>query len=115
MKTSFPKIPKNLTKTYPGKRVAIVGGKVVAVSENANQSYQEAKTKFPNKKILIYHVPKKNERIHLYRACKFHTTKAIGFSPDLGIDTNLIGQKDFFEKFKICFNSKDKFLEIAKL
>src|SRR3989344_3962513 len=36
----------------------------------------------------------------------------IGFSPDLGIDTNLIRQKDFFEKFKICFNSKDKLLEI---
>lgn len=39
----------------------------------------------------------------------------IGFSPDLGIDTNLIGQKDFFEKFKICFNSKDKFLELTKI
>ena len=45
----------------------------------------------------------------------FAFTATIGFSPDLGIDTNLIGQKDFFEKFKICFNSKDKFLEITKL
>ena len=45
----------------------------------------------------------------------FNFTATIGFSPDLGIDTNLIGQKGFFEKFKICFNSKDKFLEIVKI
>ncbi|OGD93477.1 hypothetical protein A2697_03075 [Candidatus Curtissbacteria bacterium RIFCSPHIGHO2_01_FULL_41_44] len=76
MKTTFPKIPKNLTKNYPGKRVAIVAGKVVAVSDDAVQSYQKAKTKFPNKKILIYHVPQKNEKVHLYCACKSRTIRA---------------------------------------
>lgn len=37
----------------------------------------------------------------------------IGFSPQLGVEINLIGQKDFFERFRMCFASKHKFLEIT--
>lgn len=30
----------------------------------------------------------------------------IGFSEELGIGFNIMGRKDFFEKFTICFNDK---------
>lgn len=59
------KIPKGLFNKYPGKRVAIVDGKVVAVSGDAKQCFALAKKKYPAKEILIYHVPKKEERYHL--------------------------------------------------
>ncbi len=35
----------------------------------------------------------------------------IGFSRRLGIGFNIIGQKDVFEKFKICFDKTDKIVE----
>lgn len=65
----IPKIPKELAEKYPGKRVAIVDGKVVAVSSNAKESYQKARKKYPHKEILVYHVPRKEERYHLYSTC----------------------------------------------
>lgn len=39
----------------------------------------------------------------------------IGFSPRLGVEVNLIGQRSFFDKFKICFDSKSNCLETIKL
>lgn len=39
----------------------------------------------------------------------------IGFSSLLGVEVNLLGQKDFFGRFKICFESKNKYLEITKI
>ena len=56
------KIPKNIFKKYPGKRVAIVDGKVIAVSSNAPDVYKIAKKKFPEKKISIFSVPRKEDR-----------------------------------------------------
>ena len=35
----------------------------------------------------------------------------IGFSKQLGIGFNIIGRKDIFEKFKICFDEKEKIVE----
>jgi len=35
-------VPKNIFKKYPGKRVALVDGKVVAVSSNAAIAYNAA-------------------------------------------------------------------------
>lgn len=35
----------------------------------------------------------------------------IGFSKQLGIGFNIIGRKDFFEKFKICFDERAKIVE----
>ena len=35
----------------------------------------------------------------------------IGFSKRLGIGFNILGQKDVFEKFKICFDGNDKVVE----
>lgn len=39
----------------------------------------------------------------------------IGFSSRLGVEINLMGQKDFFERFRMCFDSKHKFLGIVKI
>ena len=69
------KIPKNLVGRYPGKRVAIVDGKVVVVATNARICYERAKRKYPEKEILVYHVPRKEERYHLYRLCVCLTKK----------------------------------------
>ena len=35
----------------------------------------------------------------------------IGFSKQLGIGFNIIGRKDIFEKFKICFDEREKVVE----
>lgn len=56
------KIPKNIFKKYPGKRVAIVEGKVVAVSFDAKVVYEQAKEKYPNKKISIFAVPRREDK-----------------------------------------------------
>lgn len=57
-----PNIPKNLFQKYAGKRVAIVNGKVVSASNDAYISYQIAKKKYPNKKITIFAVPRKEDK-----------------------------------------------------
>lgn len=36
----------------------------------------------------------------------------IGFSKHLGIGFNIIGRKDFFDNFKICFDEKNEMVEI---
>ena len=35
----------------------------------------------------------------------------IGFSKHLGVGFNIIGQSDIFERFKICFDGKEKVVE----
>jgi len=35
----------------------------------------------------------------------------IGFSKQLGIRFNIIGRKDFFERFKVCFDEREKVVE----
>lgn len=40
---------------------------------------------------------------------------AIGFSKQLGIGFNIIGRKGIFERFKICFNEREKVMESIKL
>lgn len=39
----------------------------------------------------------------------------IGFSSRLGVGFNLLGREDFFEKFRICFNDRDKVIETTYL
>lgn len=36
----------------------------------------------------------------------------ISFSPSLGIGTNIVGMKSFFDNFLICFNNKRKMVEV---
>jgi hypothetical protein len=39
----------------------------------------------------------------------------IGFSKQLGIGFNILGRKDFFERFKVCFDEVGKSVEFIKL
>lgn len=36
---------------------------------------------------------------------------SIGFSKGIGIGFNIIGRKSIFEKFLVCFNEKEKYVE----
>lgn len=36
----------------------------------------------------------------------------ISFSPSLGIGTNILGMKTFFDNFRVCFNNKKQQVEI---
>ncbi len=39
----------------------------------------------------------------------------VRFSKQLGIGFNIIGRKDVFERFKVCFNEKEKIVEFIEL
>lgn len=39
----------------------------------------------------------------------------IGFSKKLGIGFDIIGRKNFFDNFKICFDEKNKIVEAVEL
>lgn len=39
----------------------------------------------------------------------------IGFSESLGVGFNLLGRVSFFDRFRICFNDKDKIVETTRL
>lgn len=39
----------------------------------------------------------------------------IGFSKGLGVGFNVIGRKSLFDKFIICFNEKEKYIEFTAL
>ena len=56
------RIPKSIFKKYPGKRVAIIDGEVVAASYDAVAAYNTAKEKYPHKKISIFAVPRKEDK-----------------------------------------------------
>ena len=36
---------------------------------------------------------------------------SIGFSKQLGIGFNILGRKDVFERFRVCFDEKDRIVE----
>ena len=42
-------------------------------------------------------------------------TAEISFSPSLGIGTNILGMKSFFDEFRICFNNKKQEVETTPL
>lgn len=39
----------------------------------------------------------------------------IGFSEKLGIGFNIVGRKDFFERFTFCFNDSRKVMRVIKI
>ncbi len=45
------------------------------------------------------------------RIGEYEFKATIGFSKRLGIGFNILGQKDFFDKFKICFDNKEWVVE----
>lgn len=45
------------------------------------------------------------------RVAEHEFMATIGFSERLGIGFNIIGQSNIFDRFKICFDGKEKFVE----
>lgn len=62
IKEGRTKIPKTLFKRYAGKRVALVNGRVVVATNDAVESYRIAKKKYPDEKISIFHVPRREDK-----------------------------------------------------
>jgi hypothetical protein len=54
---------QELSEKYPGKYVAIIEDKVVAVSRSAVQAFKEAKKKFLGDEIGIFYMPREEETV----------------------------------------------------
>lgn len=59
----FTEHSKELSEKYPGKHIAMVENKVVAVGDNAVIVFNEAKSKHPNKKISMAYMPTDEELV----------------------------------------------------
>ena len=56
---------QELSEEYPGKYLAIVDDKVVAVSSSGHESFEKAKKLFPGKEIYITYMPTDEETVTL--------------------------------------------------
>jgi hypothetical protein len=56
---------QELSEEYPGKYIAVVRNKVVAVSRSSMVVYNEANNKFPEEKIAIFYMPTDEETVTL--------------------------------------------------
>ena len=59
----FNEHSKELSEKYPGKHLAIVDNKVVAVGDSAVTVFREAKSKFPDKKVSLAYIPTDEELV----------------------------------------------------
>jgi len=53
------------SEKYPGKCVAIVRDKLIAVGRDRIEVYKKAKQKFPKQKISIFYIPTEEETVPL--------------------------------------------------
>ena len=79
---------QELSEKYPGKYVAIVGDKLVAIGHSEPEVFEKAKEKYPDKEVSIVYLPTDEEMV-----------------------TNIIGRLDIFDRFKICFDESKKIME----
>lgn len=56
---------QELSKKYPGKYIAIVDNKLVAIGESEVEVFKAAKQKHPDKLISLSYVPRKDELVTL--------------------------------------------------
>ena len=56
---------EELSKKYPGKYIAIVNNKLVAIGNNNKEVFVKAKKRFPGKIISISYIPRKDELVTL--------------------------------------------------
>lgn len=57
----FTENSKELSEKYPGKHLAIVDNKVIAVGNSIKEVYEIAESKFPDKKISLVYIPTDEE------------------------------------------------------
>lgn len=65
MEDFLVKHSQDLSKKYPGKYIAIVENKLVAVSDNEVEAFKSAKKKHPSKLVSLSYVPRKDELVTL--------------------------------------------------
>ncbi len=53
------------SKKYPGKYVALVKDKLVAVSDSGLEALKKARKKYPKQKKSIFYIPTKDETVPL--------------------------------------------------
>lgn len=56
---------QELSQKYPGKSVAIVDDKLVAVDNSAVNAFRKAKAEFPNEEVCISYIPTQEETVTL--------------------------------------------------
>ena len=56
---------QELSKKYPGKYIAVVDNKLVAVSESEVEAFNSAKEKYPDKLVSLSYIPRKDELVTL--------------------------------------------------
>ena len=61
----FLKHSEELSRKYPGKYIAVVGNKLVAIGDNNKEVFVKAKKRFPGKIISISYIPRKDELVTL--------------------------------------------------
>lgn len=67
MKSYLLEHSQELSEKYPGKYVAIVNNKLVAVSDSGLEVYKKAKEKYPDKEVHISYIPMDEEMVTLLR------------------------------------------------
>lgn len=65
MENYLLKHSQELSEKYPGKYVAIVGDKLVAINNSAVNAFKIAKGKFPDKEVCISYIPTEEETVTL--------------------------------------------------
>ncbi|MCK4476651.1 MAG: hypothetical protein KAU16_07985 [Methanophagales archaeon] len=65
MENYLLKHSQQLSEKYPGKYVAIVGDKLVAINNSALNAFKIAKKKFPDKEVCISYIPTEEETVTL--------------------------------------------------
>lgn len=61
MKDWLTEHSKEISFKYPGRHIAIVNNKVVAVGRSPLTVFKEAKKKFPKKKVSLAYIPTDEE------------------------------------------------------
>lgn len=61
----FLKHSEELSRKYPGKYVAIVGNKLIAIGGSNKEVFEKAKQRFPGRIISISYIPRKDELVTL--------------------------------------------------
>lgn len=56
---------QELSRKHPGKHIAIVDNKLVAVGDNEIEVFRSAKKKYPDKLISMAYIPRKDELVTL--------------------------------------------------
>lgn len=56
---------EELSKKYPGKYIAVVDNKLVAIGKSNIEVFRRAKQKYPKKMVSISYIPRKDELVTL--------------------------------------------------